>query len=74
MILLVIDSDDVRVFIDKGTGKSRKILDLNACKSTEKQWKALLGLHSFNGNDYVSSFHREGKQFCWKYVKNNVRF
>ena len=55
-------------------GKRRKVLDLSACKLSEKLRKALLGLHSFSGNDYVSSFLRRGKQLCWKYVKNSPQF
>lgn len=65
---------NTRVLIDNGTGKSRKILDVSACKLSEKQKKALLGLHSFTGNDYVSSILRKGKQLCWKHVKENSAF
>ena len=68
------ENNDVHIYIDNGNGKSRKMLDLIACKLSEKQRKALLGLHSFSGNDYVFNFLRKGKQFCWKYVKNSPEF
>ena len=59
------------IYVDNGTGKSRKMLDVIACKLSEKQRKALLGLHSFSGFDYVSGILRKGEQLCWKYVKNS---
>ena len=35
---------------------------------------ALLGLHSFSGNDYISSFWRNGKPAFWKLVKGEEEF
>ena len=63
-----------RVMIDNGTGKSRKILDLNKSDLNDIQRKALLGMHAFPGNDYVSCMLRKGKHLCWKHVKGNKRF
>lgn len=74
VILVAAEFNNTRTLIDNGTGKSRKILDLSACKLSEKQKKALLGLHSFTGNDYVSSILRKGKQLCWKHIKENSVF
>ena len=73
-VILVAGEFNSRILIDNGTGKSRKILDVSACRLSEKQKKALLGLHSFTGNDYVSSILRKGKQLCWKHVKDNLTF
>ena len=50
--------DDVDVYIDNGTGKARHLLHLNACDLNNKQALALIGLHAFSGNDYISSFLR----------------
>ena len=36
--------------------------------------QALIGFHSFTGNDYTSSFFRKGKVACWKVVETNHRF
>ena len=35
---------------------------------------ALVGLHSFSGNDHVSSFFKKGKQIMWKKVKGNETY
>ncbi len=71
-VILVAGEFDTRILIGNGTGKYRKISDVSACKLSQKQRKhkkALLGLRSFTGNDYVSSILRRGKQLCWKHVK-----
>ena len=36
--------------------------------------KALLGLHAFGENDFVSCLFQKGKQLYWKNVKNNAWF
>ena len=67
VILLGMDTNDnVDIFIDNGSGKNRKILDLQACQLSSLQKKALVGLHAFTGNDYIACFLRKGKQLCWK--------
>ena len=50
------------------------MLDLSACDLSDRQKQALLGLHSFTGNDYVSSFLRKGKKACWKLMQDNKEF
>ena len=35
---------------------------------------SLIGLHSFTGNDYVSSFFKRGKDHCWKLLQKYHRF
>ena len=56
--------NNVQIFIDNGSGKNRKLLELNLCDSTYQQKKSLVGTHGFTGNDYVSSFHCKGKKLC----------
>ena len=56
------DFSDTQILIDNGSGKNRKIID------------ALLGMHAFFGNDYVSSFFRKGKLAVWKTVTKNNAF
>ena len=63
-----------QVYIDSGTGKHRKLINLSSSCLTDIQKKALLGLHAFTGNDLVSSFFRKGKQMCWNAVKNNNNY
>ena len=56
---------------------------VNGCSSNTEHYKlsdfeidvecksALLGLHAFTGNDYVSSLFRKGKEKCWKVMRKN---
>ena len=64
----------LHVCIDNETGKSHKILVLRKSYLTHLQRKALLGMHAFSGNDYVSSMLRKGKHLCWNYIKDNEQF
>ena len=61
-------------YVDNGAGKHRKLFDLASCDLSYEQKQALLGLHAFSGNDYVSSFMRRGKRVCWNLVKENPEF
>ena len=60
------DFGAVKVFIDNGTGKSRKIVDVTSSTLDQEKKKALIGVHAISGNDYVSSFFRKGKAAFWK--------
>lgn len=59
------DFDEVRVLVDNGTGKSRKIIDISSSTLPNIQKQALIDIHAFSGNDYVSSFFRKGKIAFW---------
>ena len=48
--------EGIHILIDNGNGKSRKILDINSSGLSLTERQALAGIHSFSGNDYVSSF------------------
>ena len=75
IILLGMDlENNVQIFIDNGSGKNRKLLELNLCDLTDQQKKSLVGVHDFTGNDYVSTFLRKGKQLCWRFVCYNQTF
>ena len=65
---------DVQILIDNGTGKDRKIIDVTSSELSASQKKALLGMHAFSGNDYVSCFFRKGKQAVWKAVNKKTEF
>ena len=67
-------NSNVKVYIDNGTGAQRKLIDVSSCGLTLDQSSALLGLHSFSGNDYVSSFFRKGKKTCWKKMIAKANF
>ena len=66
--------DGITVLIDNGVGKERKIYDMSSSGLTIQQQKALIGLHAFTGNDYVSCFFRKGKKMCWKTMKQRLEF
>ena len=74
LILLANEQIDGRIFIDNGAGKSKKLLDISSCDLSNQQKQALLGVHAFTGNDYLSSFLRKGKKICWKLVQDNQQF
>ena len=59
-------SFDADMFIENGTGSQRKVLEINSCGLSDEQRSAIIGLHAFSGNDYLSSFFRKGKATCWK--------
>ena len=58
-------SFNVNICID-GTGPQRQVFDISLCELSAEQRKAIVGLHAFSGNDYLSSFFRKGKASCWK--------
>ena len=57
------DFRDTKVFIDNGTGKKRRIIEVTSSKLSAEKMKALTGVHAVSGNDYVFSFFSEG-QVC----------
>ena len=63
-----------RVVLDDGHGKSQKQVSLSDINLPEEIITALIGFHSFTGNDYTSSFFRKGKQLCYKILENNSKF
>ena len=63
-----------RVFFDNGTGKYRKRFWLHNVKIDNDVRKAIIGLHSFSGNDYVSSFFKKGKRVLFKMMKSKQDF
>ena len=50
------------VYIDYGTGKSGKVLPLNAIHLPENLRFILTGFHAFKGNDVVSSIFSENEE------------
>ena len=71
ILVLFLLHNTSRIFIDNGTGKARKILDMSTSGLGDTEKKALAGLHAFSGNDYVSSFYKQGKKKMWSKVKKN---
>ena len=68
------DFGGVKVLIDNGTGKHRKIIDATSSTLDAEEKKALVGLHVFSGNDYVSSFFRKGKKTFWKVMQKDQKY
>ena len=53
-----------RTFIDNSTGKNRKILDISSTGLGKLERSALIGLHAYSGNDYVSSSSSKVSKKC----------
>ena len=62
------------IYIDNGTGAGRKLLQPSMCELNSDEREAIIGFHSFTGNDYVESFFRKGKKTCWKVARRNKDF
>ena len=73
MLGMFIDQPD-HFFIDSGSGKNRKGFLLNEINLNDDIKNCLIGFHAFTGNDYISSFYRNGKAVCWKVLENNPKF
>ena len=68
------DFGGVRVLINNGTGKARKVIDVTSLTLDLNKKKALIGMHAFSGNDYVSSFFKKGKVAAWKAMVKRQEF
>ena len=56
--------EQTHCFLDTGSGNNRKGLWLSDMDMSQDLKQALIGFHSFTGNDYTSSFFRKGKVAC----------
>ena len=63
-----------KVVIDNSSGKARKSIWLGGLELSESKCAAVLGLHAFSGNDYISSFFKKGKEKCWKLMEKYEKF
>ena len=66
MLFTLHEFDEITILIDNGVGKSRKIIDMSTSLYANKKRKALAAVHTFSGNDYVSSFFQKGEKVMWK--------
>ena len=62
------------ILVDNGTGKQRKIINITSSSLKAEKKNALLGMHAFSGNDYVSAFFRKGKLAFWRSMSKNIEF
>ena len=60
-----------RVILDIHKGKHRRAIKLSDVSLTNDEKAALMGFHSFTGNDYCSASFGKGKQTCWKIMIKN---
>ena len=65
---------DITIYVDNGTGKNRKIINVTSSELSAREKIALIGLHAFSGNDYVSAFFRKGKCAFWKAMLKQSQF
>ena len=63
-----------RVFIVDGCSSNTEHYKLIDFEIDVECTSALLGLHAFTGNDYVSTFFRKGKEKCWKVMRRSRKF
>ena len=63
-----------RVKFDYGNGSNRKEIWLDQINLRADRCQALIGFHSFTGNDYVSAFFCKGMGVCWKKMRKNDLF
>eukprot|EP00794_Sanderia_malayensis_P020967 gene20967-biopygen15473 len=68
------DFAGIQILIDDGTGLSRKIIDIASSTLDNDKRRALIGLHAFSGNDYVSSFFRKGKVAFWQKMVKKTEY
>ena len=68
------DFGDIRVLVDNGTEKSRKVIDITSSTLPNIQKQALIGLHAVSGNDSVPSFFRKGRIAFWKAMLKRAEF
>ena len=61
LVLATVLLDSNSVYLDYGKGKLRKGFWLNQVVIEDQLKRALIGFHSFTGNDYVSSVFKKGK-------------
>ena len=62
---------ETRLFVDNGTGKSRKTILINNSIFSVQQQQALIGFHAFTDNDYVSSFLHKTKKLWQTLVRDD---
>ena len=68
------DFGDIRILVDNGTWKNRKVIDITSSTLPNIQKQVLIGLHAFSGNDYVSWFFRKEKIAFWKAMLKRAEF
>ena len=74
LFINMFQEESERIYIDFGTGKSRKILKLSSIDMSDELKSALLGFHAFTGNDYVSSIFGKSNKICWKAVTKSSKY
>ena len=74
VVALALIDDLVKVYFDYCNGKCKKRMCLGAVGMKDEEKKALVGFHSFTGNDYIPAIFRKGKKQCWSTMKSNESF
>ena len=74
LVLVHLYDHKEKVLLDNGSGTNRKQIWLGNFNIESELLQALIGFHSFTGNDYVSSFFRKGKDLCWRLLEKQSKF
>ena len=67
-------SYSTNVYIEYGTGSSRMDISLCDLNLNNSEREAILTLHAFSGNDYISRFFHKSKIHCWISMKISIEF
>ena len=68
------ESEQKRIYIDLGNGKSRKILRLDSVDMKSDLKSVLTGFHAFTENDYLSCTFQKSKKLCCKALLKSNKF
>ena len=74
VLFLLHQFENITVLIDNDVGKNKKIIDMSSTFLCGNKHKAVAGMHSFSGNDYLSSFFRKGKKVMCKLILQSEEF
>ena len=74
LTILQLYNQKEKIHLDNGTGVNRSNIWLGVLQFKDEILNVLIGFHSFTGNDFVSSFYREGKQTYWKVFVSGSKF
>ena len=74
VLFLLHQFENITLLIDNGAGKNRKIIDISSSFLCENKRKAVVGMHSFSENDYLSSLSRKGKKVVWNLTLQSEEF
>ena len=74
VILLAKEMPNLLAYVDNGSGKNRRVMDLSSCSLSKDQKKHFLPYMHLLEMFTCHHFLRKGKQVCWKLIKDSAEF